>query len=81
MAAHGGLVTEQELAEYRPRIWEPGLLATYRGRRLVQAPAAYGRPAARAPAPLLLVDRIGARHSVRPTRRLAAGVSGSTGGA
>jgi len=46
MAAHGGLVTEQELAEYRPRIWEPGLLATYRGCQLVQAPQHTGAPTA-----------------------------------
>ena len=37
------------------------------------------RPGGPAPAPLLLADRIHAPHSVRPTRGLAAGVSGSAG--
>ncbi|MBM3944931.1 MAG: gamma-glutamyltransferase [SAR202 cluster bacterium] len=36
--AQGGILTERDLAEYRPFVWEPGLEITYRGRTVRAAP-------------------------------------------
>ena len=44
MARHGGLLTRGDLAAYRPRLHEPGLLGRYRGHTLVGVPAPSGGP-------------------------------------
>jgi gamma-glutamyltranspeptidase/glutathione hydrolase len=46
MSAHGGTVTERDLAAFQPRLWEPGLQSEYRGYQLVQAPEHTGAPTA-----------------------------------
>lgn len=44
MARHGGLITREDLAAYRPRVHTPGLAGRYRGHTLIGPPAPSGAP-------------------------------------
>jgi gamma-glutamyltranspeptidase/glutathione hydrolase len=44
MRANGGLLDEQDLADFRVRIWEPALTGEYHGYTIVHAPANNGGP-------------------------------------
>ncbi len=42
MASHGGLITDEDLARYRPTVFDPPLSSTYRGYRLMGSPGPTG---------------------------------------
>lgn len=42
MASNGGLITEEDLARYRPILFDPPLSSTYRGYRLIGSPGPTG---------------------------------------
>jgi gamma-glutamyltranspeptidase/glutathione hydrolase len=44
MRAHGGILVEEDLAAYRPRVHEGGLRGTYRGLEIIGVPGPTGAP-------------------------------------
>ncbi len=46
MRENGGFLDEEEMAAYRVRVWEPGLIGSYRDCETIQAPQNTGAPTA-----------------------------------
>jgi gamma-glutamyltranspeptidase/glutathione hydrolase len=59
MAANGGLLDEEDLAAYKPRVYKPALISDYHGYQIVHSPVTNGGPTVVEMLNILEQDRLG----------------------